>query len=235
MDNGIVFMRYEKKYLLDEGQLQKFLKKVEPYLRVDDYGKTTIMSLYYDTPHYDLIRRSLDQPAFKEKFRVRSYGVPEDKDHPLFLELKKKYKGIVYKRRFSLPYEEAICYLADGSLKGERTQIIQEIDYARSFYQLEPKMMVIVDRTAYCSKHKDGVRMTIDEHIRARENHFDFSYGDSGTEMFEKPKYLIELKVEGAFPMWLTNILTTLEIYPVKFSKYGMFYRKKLSEGIEYV
>jgi len=235
MDNGVVFERYEKKYILTQAQYEAFLYKIASKMTVDQYGKTTILSLYYDTPAFDLIRRSLDKPVFKEKFRIRSYGVPKNKDHMLFLELKKKYKGIVYKRRFNLPLQQAYTYMQDGTLPGERTQIQKEIDYAKQFYHLEPKVMVIVDRTAYTAIDGSGLRMTIDENMRARETNLDFLLGDEGTPFFQDKKFLLEIKVEGACPLWLSKILSELEIFPRSFSKYGNYYQQMVKRGFRYV
>lgn len=83
-----VFKRYEIKYMLTQEQKQKVLKAMEPYMALDEYGRTTIRNIYFDTDNYRLIRRSIDKPAYKEKLRVRSYA-QADADSTVFVELKK--------------------------------------------------------------------------------------------------------------------------------------------------
>ena len=96
-----VFQRYELKYILTAKQKEKVLQAIEPYMALDQYGRTTIRNVYFDTDNYRLIRRSIEKPAYKEKLRLRSYGQAEA-DSAVFVELKKKYQKIVYKRRVSL-------------------------------------------------------------------------------------------------------------------------------------
>ena len=69
--------RVEKKYLLSEDKYNRLLERLEPYMQLDEYGLHTICNIYYDTPDYDLIRTSIDKPVYKEKLRLRSYGIPD--------------------------------------------------------------------------------------------------------------------------------------------------------------
>ena len=61
-----VFKRYELKYMLTRKQKEKFLEYIEPYMKLDGYGRTTIRNVYFDTESYRLIRRSIEKPAYKE-------------------------------------------------------------------------------------------------------------------------------------------------------------------------
>ena len=97
-----VFKRYELKYLLTPAQRDAVLLGIAPYMQLDRYGHTTIRNIYFDTGDYRLIRRSIEKPAYKEKLRVRSYRLVGS-DDTVFVELKKKYDGVVYKRRIALP------------------------------------------------------------------------------------------------------------------------------------
>lgn len=103
-----VFKRYEIKYMLTAQQKQRILDAMEPYMAPDKYGRTTIRNIYFDTDNYRLIRRSIEKPACKEKLRIRSYRQAEP-GSPVFVELKKKYQSVVYKRRLSLPEEAAMA------------------------------------------------------------------------------------------------------------------------------
>lgn len=220
-----IFERVEKKYLLNRNQYHLLLKAVEPYMSVDGYGKHTIGNIYYDTDAYELISRSIDKPKYKEKFRVRSYGVPKANDK-VFLEIKKKYKGVVYKRRVSMTLKEAEDYLERGVRPKKEGQILKEIDYLMSFYDLSPKVYLAYDRIAYFGKENPDVRITFDHNIRSRDYDVRLEEGDYGAQFLDDYQYLMEIKVPGAMPLWLSKILSDLEIYPTSFSKYGNVYKQ---------
>lgn len=222
---NFVFERIEKKYLLTREKYNLLLEAIEPYMSVDDYGKHTIGNVYYDTDTYELISRSIEKPKYKEKFRVRSYGIPKEEDK-VFLEIKKKYKGIVYKRRVSMTLKEAEDYLDKGIKPQKEGQILKEIDYFMSFYKLTPKVYLAYDRVAYFGKENKDVRITFDHNIRSRQCNMSLAEGDYGTPLLDDYHYLMEIKVPGAMPLWLSKILSDLEIYPASFSKYGNVYKQ---------
>lgn len=223
------FKRTEKKYLMSPETYERLREALDPYMQVDEYGLHTICNIYYDTEHYDLIRTSLDKPIYKEKLRLRSYGIPND-DSKVFIEIKKKYKGVVYKRRIMLPHSQAAAYLNEGIYPSHKdSQILHEIDYFIKFYQPKPKLFLAYDRIAMFGRADSRFRLTFDQKIRSRENRLSLTEGDDGTLLFgDKPLYLMEVKIDGALPLWLSHILTELEIYPVSFSKYGTIYGRKV-------
>ena len=143
-----VFCRYEKKYLLDEAQYRAVRQAMAGRMARDRYGRYAICNLYYDTGTFELIRRSLEKPLYKEKLRLRSYGIPNP-DDLVFLELKKKFDGVVYKRRTELSYREAQRYLLTGGTPGETDQIFRETDWFRRSMPLRPAVFIACDRTAY--------------------------------------------------------------------------------------
>lgn len=128
-----IFKRYENKYILNERQYQAVLRAIEKNTVPDKYGQSNVCSIYYDTPDRRLIRASQEKPVYKEKLRLRSYGVPR-KDSDCFLELKKKYKGVVYKRRIVAPYSDGIDYMAGNSGVIPPSQIKNEIEYFKKYY-----------------------------------------------------------------------------------------------------
>lgn len=221
-----VFQRIEKKYILTKEQYPFFLERIAPYMTLDQYGHYTICNIYYDTEADMLVRRSMEKPRYKEKLRLRTYGVPSA-EQEAFVEIKKKYEKVVYKRRISLPYKEAVRYLNHGIHPENDSQIMKEIDYFLKFYHPEPKIFLAYDREAYFGKDDPDLRLTVDHNIRFRENELDLSAGDYGDLYFEHGEMVLEIKVAQAFPLWLTKILTDLEIYPVSFSKYGSCFIKK--------
>ncbi len=226
------FKRVEKKYLLSREQYNALRRELGDRIIEDEYGLSSICNVYYDTEDYRLIRESIEKPDYKEKLRVRSYGTPKD-GTKVFLELKKKYDGIVYKRRVSMPIEEARNYLENGVWPKSKvnTQILREIDYFQKMYRSTPKMYLAYDRIATYGAEDNALRITFDQNIRFRQEDIDLAMGDSGRKLLENDEVLMEIKVGGAYPLWLSEILNRLEIYPHSFSKYGNIYKKLLAEG----
>lgn len=215
------FERYEKKYLLTEEQYRILLEKLKDTVKPDSYGKTAICNIYYDTENWELIRTSMEKPAYKEKFRVRSYGVP-DEDGLAFAEIKKKCEGIVYKRRISGAYGEI-----REMLSGKRNfngQIGSEIEWFRDRYKIFPRMFIAYDRVAYYGD--GGLRITFDTDIRWRTDKLDLTLGDRGEKLFAEKKILAEIKISGACPLTLSRILSEERIFPTSFSKYGECFKK---------
>lgn len=221
------FERVEKKYLMSREQFEAFRQRTENLITLDQYGLHTICNIYYDTEHYDLIRYSIEKPKYKEKLRLRSYGIPT-KDSTVFVELKKKWNGVVYKRRISMTLDEADKYLNVGVRPSKESQIVREIDYFLGYYNPSPKLFLAYDRLAFFGNNNSEVRITVDQNIRSRTTELDLSMGDRGELLMEDDWYLMEIKVPGAFPLWLAKILSQLEIYPVSFSKYGNIYKNSL-------
>ena len=148
-----VFQRYELKYLLTQEQKKKILQALAPYMELDQYGRTTIRNLYFDTGNYRLARHSIEKPSYKEKLRVRSYS-QADPESPVFVELKKKYRNVVYKRRIALPEKEAMEWLQGGSCSQD-VQISREVDYFLSYYRnLAPVVFLSYEREAFFSEER---------------------------------------------------------------------------------
>lgn len=225
--NGI-FKRIEKKYLLPVDRFHAFMERLGDWVKQDDYGLHTICNIYYDTDQNDLIRRSIEKPVYKEKFRLRSYGIPTKEDM-VYLEIKKKYKGTVYKRRVAMPMLAAKEYLEEGRYPKEYDcQILREIDYMINYYNLKPSLYLAYDRRAFYVVDKPEIRFTMDQKIRSREEQLDLMRGDYGEYLFEEDLRLIEIKAPGALPEWFVEAMCELEVYPNSFSKYGKIYSKKL-------
>ena len=220
-----VMKRYELKYLLDRGQTAFLVSSLRGHMESDRYGMTTIASLYYDTPDDRLIRRSMEKPDFKEKLRLRSYG-PATEDSPVFLELKRKASGIVYKRRVqtTLPEVRRFFTGTDG-LFGDR-QISRELSWFRdSCAPLQPACLIIYDRVAYYEPGGD-LRLTIDFNPRCRMDNMDLTGPMEGIPLRPDGDTILEIKVQEAMPLWLTAILDEGQIYKNSFSKYGEAYRQ---------
>ena len=219
----MIFKRYEKKYLLSAEEKQKFLSIIADKLVPDKYGKNTLCSLYLDTPDYLLIRNSIDAISYKEKLRIRSYGVPND-DTMVFFEIKKKYKGVVYKRRVSLKLDEAFKYIESKEPPMD-TQIMREIDYLMNFYNHpQPDVCILCEREAFFFAESSDIRLTFDENLRYRRGFPTKENLSDGTPITKKDECILEIKTPGAMPIWLARALSECKIYPRSFSKYAHAY-----------
>ncbi|MBE6712855.1 MAG: polyphosphate polymerase domain-containing protein [Ruminococcaceae bacterium] len=223
-----VFKRYELKYLLTPEQKEKVLEVMTPYMKPDPYGRTTIRNLYFDTDTFLLIRRSIEKPMYKEKLRVRSYQKADD-DSTVFVELKKKFEKVVYKRRISLKESEAMQWLAGKSHPDGRTQISDEIDYVLSYYgTLHPTVFLSYEREAYYAKDDGGFRITFDENVLSRQSDLSLRSEVGGTPLLPEGRILMEIKCGGGMPLWMTRLLSEQKIYKTSFSKYGTAYKTEI-------
>ena len=220
-----VMKRYELKYLLDRGQTAFLVSCLKGRMEPDRYGMTSIASLYYDTPDFRLIRASLEKPAFKEKIRLRSYGIATE-ESPVFLELKRKASGIVYKRRVQATLPEVRRFFAGENGLLDDRQIGRELEWFRDCYDpLRPACLIIYDRVAYFEPGGD-LRLTIDFNPRCRMDDMDLTGPMDGTPLRPDGDTILEIKVQEAMPLWLTAILDEGQIYKSSFSKYGEAYRQ---------
>ncbi len=225
MASQTVFKRYEYKYMITEDQKNAVLKAIEPYMQLDKYGRTTIRNIYYDTDTYLLIRRSIEKPTYKEKLRVRSYGAVTP-DSKVFVELKKKYKSEVFKRRVSLPYNEAMEWVARQHHCHKHNQICDEIDYFIDHYEtLHPTVFLSYEREAYKTFEPSDFRVTFDENILVRQENLYLTSEVYGTSILPDGKTMMEIKCSGGIPLWMTEVLSREKIYKTPFSKYGTAYR----------
>lgn len=230
--NQEVFRRIEKKYIVDEPTYEKLMKKLEGHFVRDRYYKSTICNIYYDTPSHQLVRNSIEKPVYKEKLRVRSYGVP-DEDDMVFVELKKKYKGVVYKRRIEMTLAQTRDFFAGREIPHSNPQIENELRYFLKFYEgIAPAMYLSYDRLAYCGAEDPSLRLTFDTHILYREEQKELDKGVWGKELLPAGMRVMEIKIPNAMPLWLSAILDELGIFPASYSKYGTAYLNELSEKI---
>jgi len=231
--SGNVFKRKEIKYILEKKQYEDLMGELLTHMKVDSYGLSKILNIYLDTDDYRLIRTSLEKPKYKEKLRLRSYGIPGD-DSIVFLELKKKYAGVVYKRRISMKAKEAMDYIYGSSVPEaiESTQIGKEIDHVMKLYRPKPRYFIGYDRIAMYGRSDPELRITFDFRLRYRKRRLDLREGDLGELLSGDDSVLMEIKAEGAYPIWLTRMLSKYRIYPSSFSKYGAIYQAEYDENM---
>lgn len=227
------FARVETKYLLSLHQAaameaglmrQGFVKS--------DFGSPRVQSLYYDTPDYALIRASLERPVYKEKLRLRAYGEPGTLTQS-FVEIKKKYDGVVYKRRTEMPLKEAMGCLSWGWMPEKAGQVGREVQWMMRRYSLRPTAVISYDRDAWFCREQAGVRITFDRRLTFRDWEPDLNSGVTGIPLLSPDLRLMEIKTNGIYPLWLAQLLRETGAQRTHFSKYGLAYRQYIRPQAE--
>lgn len=221
MANQMVFRRHELKYMLSTAQYIALKEQMQGYMQLDTYGLHGIDNVYFDTPNYLLIRRSIEKPCYKEKLRLRRYTVAGQAQEGAFLELKKKYKGIVYKRRLHLSTQEANSFLTEGKPLAEDSQIAREIAYFVQRYDgLGPMVNLRYQREAYFGLADGEFRMTFDHDVQMQSD----AVSPHAQPVLPPERVLLEIKTAQGLPEWLVAFLSEHKIYKTSFSKYGTAY-----------
>lgn len=233
METQMTFKRYELKYILTKNQYHELKEIMQEYMCLDQFGKHTIRTIYLDTQDHRLIRHSIEKPTYKEKLRVRAYGDIQKEDD-VFIELKKKYEGVVYKRRISVPQEQAVNYLENHVPLAQKNQITREIDYFIKYYEgLKPSMLLSYDREAFFGLEDVNFRMTFDQNVLSREDHLSLLEEVYGDELLPEDTVLLEVKTTYGLPSWLLHFFSSHQLYKTSFSKYGTAYKKVLFPKIQ--
>lgn len=233
-----VFNRYEQKYILDHETFLSVNETVKRFMEADAHSTGDnfypICNIYYDTPDCDLIRTSLEKPAYKEKLRLRSYGRAKPGDQ-VFLEIKKKYQGLVNKRRTAITIGEAERFIQTGVMpdcsEDMNYQVLCELAAFIHRYSLVPKAYVAYDRIAYFDKGAHDLRISFDKNLRARDHSLTLTAQDIGVPIIDSDLYIMEVKTRYSAPLWLTQALEKYGIKRQSFSKYGTYYKRKLVES----
>ncbi len=232
------FKRYEKKFMLTDAQYHALLPLLSSHMQPDDYCRDgqmyPIYNVYYDTDQNDLIRQSLAKPYYKEKLRLRGYDIPTSPDDRVFLELKKKIGGVVNKRRAALTLRQVHVFLENRvipeSVDAHDRQVLKELDCFLSRYTLHPAVYISYERSAWFDKEDHNLRITFDRNILTRRQDVALERGSYGEQLLSPGEILMEVKIPGAMPLWLADILSGLHIYSRGFSKYGTEYQKSFQK-----
>jgi hypothetical protein len=229
-----VFRRREKKYLVTTEQAAVLQKLIERHAEIDRQGEYLIQDLYYDTADWDMIRNAIEKPLYKEKLRLRFYGQYSG-EYPCFLEIKRKFDDIVYKRRIAFPLGELKNCGVREIVSAHDSQIAREIGYFLQINQVSEKIHIAYKRAAYTGIEDEGLRITFDKGIvfhLCQLNGF-FEYNDcqiDSHKILDDNQVLMEIKTTGAIPLWLTRSLGENKIFPLSFSKFGVCYVRYISK-----
>lgn len=231
------FNRHEKKYRISAKQFDALNAVLRDHMEADWFNTENftypICGLYYDTIDDYLIRTSLTHPTYKEKLRLRSYGTPTT-GSTIYVEIKKKFRGLTNKRRTGLKLDEAYEFLASGNLPilqpYMNPQVLREVRYLLSQRELRPAVYLYYERRAMFEAGNSNLRISFDRNILSRNYDLRLEAGVYGDRLIPENEWLMEIKTSLAMPLWLTHLLTENEVYPQSFSKYGTAYLRMLSE-----
>jgi SPX domain protein involved in polyphosphate accumulation len=218
-----IFKRYEKKYIVTREQYAALENVLSGYMEPDSFGEYLVQNLYFDTDGWDIVRTSIERPCFKEKMRLRCYG-DINQEGRVFLELKKKYKGVVYKRRMAIPVKNLSAGSVRDLVPESGSQIARELDFYMKTNAVSEKMYISYWRTAFVGIANAELRVTFDTEIRFRLNCLDYSRPNDGHSILPRDKKIMEIKTPGGMPIWLARALCENKVFPTTFSKYGTCY-----------
>jgi len=226
-----IFKRYEKKYIISKEQSAFLQDQLVQKMEIDRNGEYLIQNLYYDTANWDIIRESIEKPLYKEKLRIRYYN-NFDPESAGFLELKKKFNGIVYKRRIIFSLDELNKGRVSEILQNNNSQISKEINYFLINKNASEKINIVYKRLAYNGTGGElNFRVSFDRDIYIRGCSLkDFCSGGIrqkyNHQILDDNHLVMEIKTANAIPLWLAGALSKSKIYPVSFSKYGTYFTK---------
>ena len=220
------FERYELKYFLTEEQKSRLMPVLLERMAVDEYGEHTISNIFFDTDTYEITRASIEKPIYKEKLRVRAYGTPDPETGMVFIELKKKYNKVVYKRRIAVPVPAARAFLLEGKQpESADPQITREIARFMELHHPRPKVFLCYDRMAMFSRENPDLRITMDTNLLWRDRDLSLCSGAWGDPVLPENRTLMEIKIPGVMPLWLSHTLSELRIFRTSFSKIGTCFK----------
>jgi len=227
-----IFRRVEQKYLITSAQYDALMEALGDKLVKDEYFYNDIYNLYLDAPDHRLIIQSIEKPMYKEKFRVRSYGLAENEDSKVYLEIKKKFDGTSHKRRISMTLGEFYKYMEKGNRPKNANPItLAELDYDFEKYNLQPSILINYERYSYYFRGNKDLRITFDHNVKYRVKKPDLTNGDDMHPIIDKDMYIMEIKSLDSLPIKLSQLLAILKIYPRGFSKPKNAYLKSLESA----
>ena len=227
-----IFKRYEKKYIITREQYAALEDALLRHMKPDSFGEYLVQNLYFDTDGWDVVRASIEKPLYKEKMRLRCYG-EMSQESELFLEIKKKYKGMVYKRRIAIPAKILPAGSVLSVVSANASQIAREFDFYIKTNTVSEKVYISYHRAAFVGIADRDLRVTFDTDIRFRLDGLDYSHPGDGHFILPRDKMLMEVKTPGGMPLWVARTLCENKIFPTTFSKFGVCYTNHIFKKFE--
>jgi hypothetical protein len=232
--DGRFFNRHEFKYVISEDTAQEVLKTIQPHMKrdrhTDEAAHYRISSLYFDTAENLFHEEYLREEQFRQKLRLRVYNHPTLLD-PCFFEIKKKLEGNVNKRRARLTLGAAYAWLEGRMAMPELSEafpleapILREINFLREHYRLQPRVVISYLRQAHVGIFDENLRVTMDRQLTQRTTHLHLHETAAASLYLPMDRVVLEVKSNGAVPLWLARMLSQFSCRKQAFSKYSTSY-----------
>ena len=224
------------KFAITSAQRAVLMAQIAPHLRPDENAGPgacyPVVSLYYDNAERDCYWEKARSLPSRRKLRVRVYGSSDGAVPAVsFIEIKHKCEGRGVKRRVQLPLGHAlrVCegFQPDGITLGEPDRrVVAEAHDLVLRRKFSPVMIMRYDRTAYAALDPESdLRVTFDEGIRARLDNLTPEPDDrrflTGDEMRGDGATVMEVKVTGCIPYWLSRTISAAGCRLQSHSKYS--------------
>lgn len=235
--------RLEYKYLVPIELLPTLRHLILPYVELDYYasitgiGNYTVRSVYFDTPDLKYFFDKIEGLEIRKKVRVRVYNRLNESSL-FFLEIKRKKQNTIMKSRakYNVKYLPEL-FGANENNNEIFKSIGSEDNYLKfkTFYYhiykdvLHPVVLVCYEREAYFHKFNKTLRITMDLNLRSSlTNQLDQLYHEDKNVNCLYNKFILEIKFFGGLPIWLNNIIASLQLKRQAVSKYTICLERNL-------
>ena len=211
------FERYEKKYIISKTQASEMIAFLKLHMALDRHHNPEhivpykIHSYYLDDHEAHIIKKSIEKPSYKEKYRLRWYNDLTK----LFLEVKIKHLKRSHKKRFEITQKEL-------ELQDYRTLIKTSYHYgylnALTHASIEKYCLIDYERIAFDDTDK-GIRVTFDFNV-------SYTFDNASYPLHDEDFVILEIKYRDAFPIFLSSYLSEHKIYSRSLSKIGRSYQQ---------
>ncbi|MEM8484899.1 MAG: polyphosphate polymerase domain-containing protein [Bacteroidota bacterium] len=231
-------MRNELKYLVPSILLDELRNVITHFAKPDKYSKLrgtrgyTIRSIYLDTPSLDFYIEKIEGYEKRRKLRIRGYNEGTLNESPVFLEIKRKEGAKIEKQRVQVPYLAAASLLdcADplGSIVPLMPSPQADADMRAFLFHarkrpMRPINLVVYEREAFEGHAEESLRLTLDKNLRAGlYPAMDGLYEEKGLYDVVPGHFILEVKFDHFYPVWLRPFLSRHQLKKQALSKYVM-------------
>lgn len=218
--------RSELKFLTHFGVREMLLRRWGRYLvrapYMNEYGSTSILSQYYDSPDLLFYREKLDGVATRRKVRIRTYGLEFSRGSTTFLEIKSRYNDRVQKRRYRFA-EFDPSHLDPTNWAFDDLETEAGFLFLRDRHRLRPSVQVYYQREAYQAVVDREVRVTFDSclvGLHPGEKLTEHALLDRTRNLLPDTLVIMEIKSTGPLPPWVHDGIIAGELQQKTLSKY---------------
>ncbi len=224
--------QHELKYLISESKACAIAQYIKPYIPLDKYSKLhrgwayPIVSLYLDSNDFLLCRESLTGQKNRFKLRVRSYT--DQPDYPRFFEIKRRINNIIMKSRARIAHKNIAPLLSGFSLPTQDYNVdedaLKQFQLYMKIINARPTILIRYMRQAYERDSGNKTRITFDRQLAYKVTHSP-EVNFNGQAWQRSPltvgKVILEIKIKGHYPAWLSRMVKYFDLRQQSISKYA--------------